>query len=71
MSTDTVQDNKTKQLRESIITALQAALKKAEEATKLSAKSPFDLSLLDSQVNRGEVFEEEVIASQRYLHNGR
>ncbi len=62
---NTAQDNKTKQLRESIITALQAALKKAEEATKLSAKSPFDLSLLDSQVNRGEVFEEEVIASQR------
>jgi hypothetical protein len=52
-------------LRESIITALQAALKKAEEATKLSAKSPFDLSLLDSQINRGDFFEEEVIASQR------
>jgi hypothetical protein len=47
-----------------LIESLNATLKKAEEATKLSAKSPFNLSLLDAQWDDTQA-DEDVIVSQQ------
>jgi hypothetical protein len=48
-----------------LIEELNVTLKKAEEATKLSAKSPFNLSLLDAQWDDLREGDEDVIASQQ------
>jgi ribosomal protein S21 len=62
-------DAKTKEQRQTLVAALNETLKKAEEATKLSAKSPFNLSLLDAQWEDVQEEEEDVIASQKGLQD--